>query len=65
MAVIVPVSRSFLSTYIHLTANIPSLEIIHYNLTSDAWNEVGTMEIERSSHGVVAVDDVANFCGLF
>merc|ERR1712096_249390 len=36
-------------------------EILRYNLTSDAWNEVDTMNA-RQNHAVAAVDDVAAFC---
>merc|ERR1719427_1080063 len=38
-------------------------EILRYNLTSDTWNKVGTMENARSFHAVAVVDDVAAFCG--
>ena len=55
----VTVSRSCL----HLTANLPSAEILRYNLTSDAWSEVGTMENGRRDHAVAVVEDVAAFCG--
>jgi len=37
-------------------------EVLQYDETAGAWSEIGKMKKARSSHAVVAVDDVSLFC---
>jgi len=39
-----------------------SSEVLQYEETAGAWSEIGKMKKARSSHAVVAVDDVSLFC---
>ena len=52
---------SLYPSYHHLTVSLPSTEILHYNLTIDAWSSVATMNANRNHPAMAVVEDVATF----